>query len=219
MFSSKDLDIKNDSLVKNNEDKIADVSVVVCRICFSGDISGAFGEGDMYGTNLLNSCACTGSCGYYHRYCLEEWMNKANTRNCELCKETFYTKKEYPPLSSFFCDIDNAADIQGFLNSIFFLILINLFNYALCFYFLPPLINSPPADEFKYDELLAWKIMFKTPIFFFIFLMLTLIFWWKTGFMSFYNIFIAHRKKNTKYRLCNKDKTFAKFLSPTTSMV
>uniref|UniRef100_A0A0N5C6Q9 RING-CH-type domain-containing protein n=1 Tax=Strongyloides papillosus TaxID=174720 RepID=A0A0N5C6Q9_STREA len=208
------------NFVVEDEGNMANVSLAVCRICFSGETSGAFGEGDMYGTNLINSCGCTGSCGYYHRYCLEEWINKTKAKNCELCKESFYMKEVPPSFAAFICNMDYASEVQSFLNSIFCLILVNMFNYILCFYLLPPFFESSPDDDIRYEDFLVWKITFETPVFFIIILILSIIFWWRYQFKVFCREFQFYRQANMKFSLCSKEeKGFCKLVDSSIAVV
>ncbi|CEF63493.1 Zinc finger, RING-CH-type domain and Zinc finger, RING/FYVE/PHD-type domain-containing protein [Strongyloides ratti] len=211
---------ENNFVIEDDHENVTNISLAVCRICFSGETSGAFGEGDTYGTNLMNSCGCTGSCGYYHRYCLEEWINKTKARSCELCKESFYMKEITPSFTTFICDMDYASEVQSFLNSIFCLILVNMFNYVLCFCLMPGFFHSSPSDEFKYEDFLVWKLTFDTPIFFIIILILSLLFWWKTQFTSFCKTFKYYKKANMKFSLCNRDeKDFFKYMTSSVTVV
>ena len=49
-------------------------SAVKCRICID--------DGDL----IQSPCNCIGSVGLIHVTCLEEWLSKSKTRECELCK-------------------------------------------------------------------------------------------------------------------------------------
>ena len=49
-------------------------SAVKCKICID--------DGDL----IQSPCNCTGSVGLVHVTCLETWLSKSNTRECELCK-------------------------------------------------------------------------------------------------------------------------------------
>uniref|UniRef100_A0AC35U2H0 RING-CH-type domain-containing protein n=1 Tax=Rhabditophanes sp. KR3021 TaxID=114890 RepID=A0AC35U2H0_9BILA len=79
----------------DDSDNTFDSSLSSCRVCYSGEVSGAFGEGNKYGSSLINSCKCRGSSGLYHRYCLEKWINgieKESPLICEVCMSPYNVK-------------------------------------------------------------------------------------------------------------------------------
>ncbi|XP_019114745.2 uncharacterized protein marchf1 isoform X3 [Larimichthys crocea] len=61
----------------------------VCRICHcEGD--------DEY--PLIMPCRCTGSLGFVHQACLNQWIKSSDTRCCELCKYDFIMETKLKPL-------------------------------------------------------------------------------------------------------------------------
>ncbi|TKS68397.1 E3 ubiquitin-protein ligase MARCH8 [Collichthys lucidus] len=61
----------------------------ICRICHcEGD--------DEY--PLIMPCRCTGSLGFVHQACLNQWIKSSDTRCCELCKYDFIMETKLKPL-------------------------------------------------------------------------------------------------------------------------
>ena len=49
----------------------------ICRICHYPS------------NNLKKYCNCKGTSGYYHKECLENWINFDNRFNCEICNKKY----------------------------------------------------------------------------------------------------------------------------------
>lgn len=67
-----------------------DSELEVCRICHC--------EGDDE-CPLIMPCRCTGSLGFVHQACLNQWIKSSDTRCCELCKFDFIMETKLKPLS------------------------------------------------------------------------------------------------------------------------
>lgn len=59
----------------------------MCRICFRGTRAG----------RLLSPCNCKGTIGLVHKECLEEWLSRRNTDECNIC--SYHFKVERTPKS------------------------------------------------------------------------------------------------------------------------
>ncbi|XP_029825455.1 E3 ubiquitin-protein ligase MARCHF3-like [Ixodes scapularis] len=70
---------------ENETSSMGEVSM--CRICFRGARAG----------NLLSPCNCKGTIGLVHKECLEEWLSRRNTDECNIC--SFQFKVERTPKS------------------------------------------------------------------------------------------------------------------------
>ncbi|XP_034146909.1 E3 ubiquitin-protein ligase MARCHF1 isoform X2 [Esox lucius] len=73
----------------NAPDVCSDDELEVCRICHC--------EGDE-GCPLITPCHCTGSLGFVHQGCLNQWIKSSDTRCCELCQYDFVMETHLKPL-------------------------------------------------------------------------------------------------------------------------
>lgn len=55
----------------------------MCRICFRGSRAGS----------LLSPCNCKGTIGLVHKECLEEWLSRRNTDECNICSYQFKVER------------------------------------------------------------------------------------------------------------------------------
>ncbi|XP_077564274.1 E3 ubiquitin-protein ligase MARCHF3-like [Haemaphysalis longicornis] len=55
----------------------------MCRICFRGARAGS----------LLTPCNCRGTIGFVHKACLEEWLSRRNTDECNICSYKFQVER------------------------------------------------------------------------------------------------------------------------------
>lgn len=77
---------------------ISSTSSSICRICQDVDKT----------ENLKTLCQCTGSIAKYHVSCLEKWLSVSKTDRCELCHQSFITKRKPRP----FCEVCAFAVIH-----------------------------------------------------------------------------------------------------------
>ncbi|EEC19943.1 membrane-associated RING finger containing protein, putative [Ixodes scapularis] len=70
---------------ENETSSMGEVSM--CRICFRGARAG----------NLLSPCNCKGTIGLVHKECLEEWLSRRNTDECNICSFQFKVPSLPPP--------------------------------------------------------------------------------------------------------------------------
>ncbi|KAL1415610.1 hypothetical protein MTO96_006731 [Rhipicephalus appendiculatus] len=56
----------------------------MCRICREGNQR----------AKLVSPCSCSGTMGFVHKSCLEQWLNQRNVDSCEFCGERFQMATE-----------------------------------------------------------------------------------------------------------------------------
>ena len=71
----------HESVLSENEDEFE------CRICRGGAEIGP----------LLHPCKCAGSIRYVHQECLDSWLARTNSAQCELCHQIFNFSPVYAP--------------------------------------------------------------------------------------------------------------------------
>uniref|UniRef100_A0AC35U2C6 RING-CH-type domain-containing protein n=1 Tax=Rhabditophanes sp. KR3021 TaxID=114890 RepID=A0AC35U2C6_9BILA len=121
-------------------DSTFDLSKAICRVCYSGEDSGAFGEGNKYGSKLISACKCSGSSGFYHTYCIEKWIKSAEgegNRICEICLSPYNFKVVSPSRYAFLIDKNTNIGFISIILATVILILSNVIVITLCFFYTP----------------------------------------------------------------------------------
>lgn len=61
---------------------LTDSNTIMCRICFSQDAI----------NNFISPCLCKGSVAFVHKTCLERWLCRSGTSQCDLCSYELNTE-------------------------------------------------------------------------------------------------------------------------------
>ncbi|KAH7951410.1 E3 ubiquitin-protein ligase MARCHF3 [Rhipicephalus sanguineus] len=72
----------------------------MCRICFRGSRAGS----------LLSPCNCKGTIGLVHKECLEEWLSRRNTDECNICSYQFKVERTPKSLWDWLRDPSSRAN-------------------------------------------------------------------------------------------------------------
>ncbi|XP_077564791.1 E3 ubiquitin-protein ligase MARCHF2-like [Haemaphysalis longicornis] len=85
----------------DNADETSSVGETpMCRICFRGARAGS----------LLTPCNCRGTIGFVHKACLEEWLSRRNTDECNICSYKFQVERTAKSLWDWLSDPNTQAN-------------------------------------------------------------------------------------------------------------
>lgn len=93
-------------------------STIICRICQDSKHADE---------QLIYPCNCSGSMGFFHQNCLEEWLGHSQSNKCEICQFEFKTERTPRPFRSWLRDRRCRRDRRYFVAD------------AICFAVLTPL--------------------------------------------------------------------------------